>query len=87
MYKFIYVFDIHGRRYLINVSEIVWIEESMPDRGLLKMRFEDGSTLTVHNTKEILEMLILKPWQMNLLNFFRWLFKGGKRCVNGKHVR
>lgn len=78
MYKFIYVFDIHGRRYLINVSQIIWIEESMPAKDLLQMRFEDGSTLTVHNTQEIVEMLVLKPWQMNLFNFFRWLFRKKK---------
>lgn len=78
MYKFIYIFDIHGRRYLINVSQIIWIEESMPAKDLLQMRFEDGSTLTVHNTQEIVEMLVLKPWQMNLFNFFRWLFRKKK---------
>lgn len=78
MYKFIYVFDIHGRRYLINVSQIIWIEESMPAKDLLQLRFEDGSTLTVHNTQEIVEMLVLKPWQMNLFNFFRWLFRKKK---------
>lgn len=80
MYKFIYVYDIHGRRYLINVSQIIWIEESMPVNDLLQLRFEDGSTLTIHNTKEVFEMLVLKPWWMNIYNAVKWLFR--KKGVN-----
>ena len=80
MYKFIYLCDIHGRKYLVNVSQIIYIEHSMPEDSLLQLRFEDGSTLTVYNSKEIYEMLVLKPWQMNILNFFRWLWKGGKHA-------
>lgn len=81
MYKFVLLQDIHGREYLINVSQIIFIEYSMPSKDTLTIGFEDGSRLTFKNSNEIYEMLILKPWQMNLLNFFRWLFKkGGKLC-------
>lgn len=80
MYKFIYVFDIHGRRYLINVSEIVWIEEGISTDKVLHIRFEDGSTLTIRNTKEIIEMLVLKPWWMNIYNAIKWVFR--KKGVN-----
>ena len=75
MYKFILLQDIHGREYLINVSQIIFIEYDMPNKKTLTLGFEDGSRLTFLNSKEIYEMLILKPWQMNILNFFRWLFK------------
>lgn len=75
MYKFILLQDIHGREYLINVSQIIFIEYDMPNKKTLTLGFEDGSRLTFRNSKEIYEMLILKPWQMNILNFFRWLFK------------
>ena len=67
--------------YLINVSQIIWIH---PDKArdshnqiipIVHIRFEDGSTLDVLNSKdEILEMLILKPWWKNLIDFFKWIF-------------
>lgn len=67
--------------YLINVSQIIWIH---PDKArdsrnriipIVHIRFEDGSTLDVLNSKdEILEMLILKPWWKNLIDFFEWIF-------------
>lgn len=79
MYKFIILHDINGKEYLINVSEILFIEYTTST--VITIGFEDGSRLTFKNSNEIYEMLILKPWQMNLLNFFRWLFKkGGKLC-------
>ncbi len=80
MYKFIYVYDIHGRQYLINVSQIIWIEYSLDDTKVLMLRFEDGSTLTIKYTKEIIEMLVLKPWWMNIYNAIKWLFR--KKGVN-----
>lgn len=80
MYKFIYVFDMHGRRYLINVSQIIWIEEGVSTDKLLHLRFEDGSMLTIRNTKEVFEMLVLKPWWMNIYNAVKWLFR--KKGVN-----
>ena len=80
MYKFIYVYDIHGRQYLINVSQIIWIEYSLDDTKVLRLRFEDGSTLTIKYTKEIIEMLVLKPWWMNIYNAIKWLFR--KKGVN-----
>lgn len=80
MYKFIYVYDIHGRQYLINVSQIIWIEYSLDNTRVLMLRFEDGSTLTVKYTKEIIEMLVLKPWWMNIYNAIKWLFR--KKGVN-----
>jgi len=80
MYKFIYVYDIHGRQYLINVSQIIWIEYSLDDTRVLMLRFEDGSTLTIKYTKEIIEMLVLKPWWMNIYNAIKWLFR--KKGVN-----
>lgn len=73
MYKFIILYDLDGKEYLINVSEILFIEYSTPTA--VTIGFEDGSRLMFRNSKEIYEMLILKPWQMNLVNFFRWLFK------------
>lgn len=80
MYKFIYVYDIHGRQYLINVSQIIWIEYLLDDTNVLMLRFEDGSTLTIKYTKEIIEMLVLKPWWMNIYNAIKWLFR--KKGVN-----
>lgn len=80
MYKFIYVYDIHGRQYLINVSQIIWIEYSLDNSKVLMLRFEDGSTLTIKYTKEIIEMLVLKPWWMNIYNAIKWLFR--KKGVN-----
>ncbi|MBO4726547.1 MAG: hypothetical protein J5598_03040 [Clostridia bacterium] len=62
------------------MSQIIWIEESMPVNDLLQLRFEDGSTLTIHNTKEVFEMLVLKPWWMNIYNAVKWLFR--KKGVN-----
>lgn len=81
MYKFIILYDLDGKEYLINVSEILFIEYSTPTA--VTIGFEDGSRLMFRNSKEIYEMLILKPWQMNLVNFFRWLFK--KRGQNEKN--
>ena len=80
MYKFIYVYDIHGRQYLINVSQIIWNEYSLDDTKVLRLRFEDGSTLTIKYTKEIIEILVLKPWWMNIYNAIKWLFR--KKGVN-----
>lgn len=70
-----------GDYYLVNVSQIIWIH---PDKArdshnqiipIVHIRFEDGSTLDVLNSKdEILEMLILKPWWKNLIDFFKWIF-------------
>lgn len=73
MYKFILLHDIQGKEYLINVSEILFIEYTTST--VITIGFEDGSRLMFKNSNEIYEMLILKPWQMNLVNFFRWLFK------------
>lgn len=70
--------------YLINVSQIIWIHPEVVrlkatyekiTREIVQIRFEDGSTLDVLNSKdEILEMLILKPWWKNLIDFIKWLF-------------
>ena len=70
-----------GDYYLVNVSQIIWIH---PDKArnpqgkiipIVHIRFEDGSTLDVLNSKEeILEMMVLKPWWKNLIDAFRWLF-------------
>ena len=71
-----------GDYYLINVSEIIWIHpKKIVTRNdykiidAVEVRFEDGSTLYVKNSKdEILEMMILKPWWKNLIDFFKWIF-------------
>lgn len=70
-----------GDFYMINVSQIIWIhpEKVNSDSGhlvdIVSIRFEDGSTLDVLNSKEeILEMLVLKPWWKNLIDFVRWIF-------------
>ena len=78
MYKFVLLQDIHGREYLINVSQIIFIEYDMPNKRTMTLGFEDGSRLTFQNSREIYEMLILNPWQMNLLNFFRRIFRKKK---------
>lgn len=60
--------------YLINVSQIIWIHPTI-NENIVELKFEDGSLLHVKNSKEeILEMMILKPWWKDLINFFRWIF-------------
>lgn len=69
---------VEGDYYLINVSQIIWVHPIINKEmnyNYVEIRFEDGSTLTVKNSKdEILEMMILKPWWKNLIDFFKWIF-------------
>ena len=67
---------VEGDYYLINVSQIIWIHpKPLNDRTLVELRFEDGSTLNVLNSKEeILEMMVLKPWWKNLIDAIKWTF-------------
>lgn len=65
-----------GDYYLINVSQIIWIHPIyLKNAQYVELRFEDGSTLKVLNSKEeILEMMVLKPWWKNLIDAIRWTF-------------
>lgn len=65
-----------GDYYLINVSQIIWIHPIyLKNAKYVELRFEDGSTLKVLNSKEeILEMMVLKPWWKNLIDAIRWIF-------------
>ena len=72
---------VEGDYYLINVSQIIWIHpKPLKDRTLVELRFDDGSTLNVLNSKEeILEMMVLKPWWKNLIDAIRWTFIKSKQ--------
>lgn len=67
---------LEGDYYLINVSQIIWIHPKyLKNAKYVELRFEDGSTLTVMNSKEeILEMMVLKPWWKNIIDAIRWIF-------------
>lgn len=67
---------LEGDYYLINVSQIIWIHPIyLKNAKYVELRFEDGSTLKVLNSKEeILEMMVLKPWWKNLIDAIRWIF-------------
>lgn len=67
---------LEGDYYLINVSQIIWIHPiCLKNAKYVELRFEDGSTLKVLNSKEeILEMMVLKPWWKNLIDAIRWIF-------------
>lgn len=60
--------------YLANVSNICWARQ-LPD-GLIEIKFNNGpSKIFFNNGLELTEMLVGRPWYINIFNVVRWLFR------------
>lgn len=82
MNKFIVLFeDATNIECLLNVSNICWVK--LIANNKLHIRFSDGSENVYYkNNFEITEMLLGKPWYVNIYNTVKYLF--GKRVKNGQ---
>lgn len=79
MNKFV-VLESRAGDTIVNVSQITAI---VPKVGCCDtqcvVHFSDGNNITVNYSKvELLEIIIGKPWYINIINAIKMLFKGKK---------
>lgn len=59
---------------LINVSNICWVKFIANNK--LHIGFSDGTdNVFLNNGLELTEMLVGRPWYINIFNAVRWLFR------------
>ena len=76
MNKFV-VLESQAGEIIANVSQITVIVPKVGDNKKCVVYFSDGNSATVNYSKvELLEIIIGKPWYINIINAIKMLFKG-----------
>lgn len=69
-----------GTECLVNVANVCWVRKY--DDTRIEIKFSNGpSEIFYNNGLELTEMMVGRPWYINILNAVRWLFHK-KRRVN-----